>query len=264
MNNISIIIPIHEYSEENVTLLKNAISTVPNGYGIVISTPSSIVADFAEGFGDNIRIVSNTDSTKFADLVNTAVDMIDTDWFSILEFDDEYTNIWFPNVETYMKETPDVSVFMPLEDMMEYDTKKYIGFGNEAAWASAFSNEIGYIDNECLQNYFDFYLTGSIFNTNDWKEVGGLKPSIKITFWYEFLLRLTNKNKKVFVIPKVGYNHYFNRENSLTNIYRNNINKAETEWWFDLAKKDYFFKEEKEASYYVFDETKMKSDEDDE
>ena len=46
-------------------------------------------------------------------------------------------------------------------------------------------------------------MTGSIFNTADWKEVGGLKPQIKLTFWYEWMLRLTNKGKDIFVIPKI-------------------------------------------------------------
>jgi hypothetical protein len=130
---------------------------------------------------------------------------------------------------------------MYLEDITDFNDGKYIGFGNEAAWASAFSNEIGFIDNDCLQNYFDFYMTGSIFNTADWKEVGGLKPSIKITFWYEWLLRATNKNKTVYVIPKVGYNHKLGRKGSLIETYKSTIDQEETQWWFDLAKREYMF-----------------------
>ena len=136
---------------------------------------------------------------------------------------------------------PNISVFMPLEDITDFNNGKYIGFGNEAAWASSFSNEIGYVDNECLQNYFDFYVTGSIFNKADWNEVGGLKPLIKISFWYEWLLRLTNKSKKVYVIPKVGYNHSLGRSGSLVETYKSTVSKEESEWWFDLAKREYMF-----------------------
>ena len=186
-------------------------------------------------------------------MVNAAVDNINEKWFSILEFDDTYTPIWFDNVKKYIEYKPDTSVFMPLEDITDFNNGKYIGFGNEAPWASSFSNEIGVIDNDCLQNYFDFYMTGSIFNTDDWKEVGGLKPMIKISFWYEWLLRATNKGKKVYVIPKVGYNHTLGRENSLTNIYRNEISQDETNWWFELAKRDYFFTKQKDETYYKYE-----------
>ena len=117
----------------------------------------------------------------------------------------------------------------------------YIGFGNEAPWASSFSNEIGFIDNECLQNYFDFYMTGSIFNTDDWKEVGGLKPMIKITFWYEWLLRMTNKGKKIYVIPKVGYNHKLGRNGSIVDTYRKTVGEDESNFFFELAKREYFY-----------------------
>ena len=144
---------------------------------------------------------------------------------------------------------PSTSVFMFLEDITDFNNGKYIGFGNEAAWASSFSNEIGYIDNDCLQNYFDFYLTGSIFNIADWREVGGLKPSIKITFWYEWLLRATNKGKTVFVIPKVGYNHHLARKGSLVEYYKENIGNEEAQWWFDLAKRESLFREDRNKTY---------------
>ena len=92
-------------------------------------------------------------------------------------------------------------------------------------------------------------MTGSVFNTDDWNEVGGLKPSIKLTFWYEYMLRATNKDQKIFVVPKVGYNHYMGRKDSLTENYRNNMSKEEQEFWFKLAKKEYFFKEDRNKTF---------------
>jgi hypothetical protein len=79
--------------------------------------------------------------------------------------------------------------------------------------------------------------------------VGGLKPSIKITFWYEWLLRATNKGKTVFVIPKVGYNHTLGRSGSLVELYKENVDGEESQWWFDLAKREYFYKEDRKKSY---------------
>jgi hypothetical protein len=180
-------------------------------------------------------------------LVNQAVG--DSTWFSILEYDGTYTPIWFDNFKKYADFYPDISVFVPLEDLIDASDDKFIGIGNEAPWASSFSNEIGYIDLDCLQNFFDFYMTGSIFNTADWKEVGGLKSSVKLTFWYEWLLRLTNKGKKVFVIPKVGYNHTLDRKGSLVNIYKETVSGEESQWWFDLAKREMYFKEDRNKTY---------------
>lgn len=240
MKELVVIIPMNELGENNIELLKKAVDSVPNDIKVLLSVPKSIKKKLND-VSDRIKVVSETEGSSFAELVNAAVNTIEEKWFSILEFDDTYTPIWYDNAKKYIEFMPSTSVFMYLEDITDFNDGKYIGFGNEAAWASAFSNEIGFIDNDCLQNYFDFYMTGSIFNTADWKEVGGLKPSIKITFWYEWLLRATNKNKTVYVIPKVGYNHKLGRKGSLIETYKSTISQEETQWWFDLAKKEYMF-----------------------
>ena len=249
MKDLVIIIPMHEFGKENVELLNKAVESVPEGLKIVLSVKKGVDGRTLKGISDRLTVLAESDGDSFAELVNTAANNIDEKWFSILEFDDTYTPIWFDNAKKYIEFMPSTSVFMFLEDITDFNNGKYIGFGNEAAWASSFSNEIGYIDNDCLQNYFDFYLTGSIFNTADWKEVGGLKPSIKITFWYEWLLRLTNKGKTVFVIPKVGYNHHLARKGSLVEYYKENVDNDETQWWYDLSKREYFFKEDRNKTY---------------
>jgi hypothetical protein len=249
MKDLAIIIPMHEFGKENIELLNKAVESIPEGLKAILSVKRGVDGRTLKGVSERLTVLAESEGDSFAELVNTAANNIDEKWFSILEFDDTYTPIWFDNAKKYIEFMPSTSVFMFLEDITDFNNGKYIGFGNEAAWASSFSNEIGYIDNDCLQNYFDFYLTGSIFNTADWKEVGGLKPSIKITFWYEWLLRLTNKGKTVFVIPKVGYNHHLARKGSLVEFYKENIGNEETQWWFDLAKREYFFKEDRNKTY---------------
>lgn len=241
MKELVVIIPMNEFGKENIELLNKAVESVPNELNVLLSVPSGTDGKKLKGISDRLGVVSESEGSSFAELVNAAINTIEEKWFSILEFDDTYTPIWYDNAKKYIEFMPSTSVFMYLEDITDFNDGRYIGFGNEAAWASAFSNEIGFIDNDCLQNYFDFYMTGSIFNTADWKEVGGLKPSIKITFWYEWLLRATNKNKTVYVIPKVGYNHKLGRKGSLIETYKSTISQEETQWWFDLAKKEYIF-----------------------
>ena len=251
--NILVIVPVHEYNEQVGEMLLKAIHSVPSEYDVVISTTKDI-SEQINNIDRNVKFVfGETTNTDFCTLVNNAVDS-EYEWFSILEFDDTFNSIWFNNVEKYIDYKSDVSVFLPLTELVDYSNGEFLGYGNEAPWASSFSEEIGYIDNECIQQYFDFYMTGGVFNTKDFNEVGGLKPSIKLTFWYEFLLRMTNNSKKVYVIPKLGYNHYLNRETSLYDIYQKSIGENEGAFWLEVAKQDYFYKSERSKDKYTFEQ----------
>lgn len=257
MNNLTVIIPVHESTEMSNKMLANAVRSVGN-FPIIISTTEDIVSDIFNYLNDNnvaqnVTVISDSASdnvlSDFCTLVNYGVSQVTTDWFSILEFDDEYRNNWWDNVEKYIAYMPSCSVFLPLTELKNFADNSFIGYGNEAPWATSFSNEVGYIDNDCLQEYFDFYMTGGVFNTKDWKASGGLKVSMKLTFWYEFLLRLTNQNKKVYVIPKLGYTHNLNRPNSIYELYNNTIDEKEGNWWYELARQEYFFKDDRKKVY---------------
>ena len=228
MKELGIIIPMHEFGKENIELLNKAIESVPEDMPICLSTPKGTTPAKIKGASNRLNlVVSDEEGSSFAELVENGVNAFannpDVKWFSILEFDDTYTPIWLDNAKRYIDFMPDTSVFMFLEDITDFNDGKYIGFGNEAAWASSFSNELGFIDLDCLQNYFDFYLTGSIFNLTDWIAV--------------------------FVIPKVGYNHTLGRKDSLVEQYKAEISKEESQWWFDLAKREYFYKEDRKKEY---------------
>lgn len=252
MDKIVSIIPVHEYNEEVKKLLTLAIQSVPSNVDICISCPSKIKEELEKDHKVK-KYVTTEDGSSFQELVNHSVKKLKDEykWFSILEYDDTYTPYWFDEVEKYYLTYPDVSIFLPLTDLMRMngDSLSFFGYGNEAPWASAFSNEIGFIDFDVLSTYFDFYLTGSVINTNDFLSVGGLKESMKLVFWYEFLLRLTNKEKKVFVIPKVGYKHIVGRENSLFDMYNSTMTPDETQWWYELAKQECYFENDRKKTY---------------
>ena len=263
MKDLVIIIPLHEFNSDVEALLTKAISSVPKELEVRISCKNGLSEDIKKTYKKNKNVViyenENADSpSDFCSLVNQAVG--DSKWFSILEYDDEYTPIWFNNFKKYYDFYSDISVFIPMEDLVDANEDKFIGIGNEAPWASSFSNEIGYIDNDCLQNFFDFYVTGSIFNTEDWIEIGGLKPSIKLTFWYEFLLRATFKGKKVYVIPKIGYIHKLGRKGSLIEGYKGTIDEKESNFWVSVARKECFYKEERDKSKFTYDPNKQDED----
>lgn len=260
---IVVVVPLHEYNETVKDLLKNALLSVPEEYNVIVSTVKTLHDEHYEELttlfssvrtDGSISLMYNesNENSDFCTLVNNIAEL-DFEWFSILEYDDTFNKNWFSNVEKYMEYKSDVSVFLPLTELINFSNKEFIGYGNEAPWASSFSEEIGYIDNECIEQYFDFYMTGGVYNTKDFRDVGGLKPSIKLTFWYEFLLRITNNSKKVYVIPKLGYNHNLNRENSLYDYYQKNVTEEEGQFWLELAKQDYFYKSERSKDKYIFE-----------
>ena len=101
MKDITVIIPVHEHNDFVKSLLNRAIVSVPSEYKIVVSTSLEVDFSYLTEEYSNVNILTNSAKNDFCSLVNYAVNEIDTKWFSILEFDDEYTNIWFNNVEKY-------------------------------------------------------------------------------------------------------------------------------------------------------------------
>jgi hypothetical protein len=123
-------------------------------------------------------------------------------------------------------------------------------------WSKSFADELGVVTQEIVENYYDFAMSGAAIRVDEFTRVGGLKPSIKMTFWYEFLLRASYNGANAFVIPKTGYTHTINRTGSLIEEWVK-IDEKEKLFWFDLAKKEYFFKNERvEKSKYEIKITK--------
>ena len=118
----------------------------------------------------------------------------------------------------------------------EHKVFQYI---NEIAWTNSFSSEIGFLDFDCLQDYPSFNLTGGIFNTKDFNTIGGFDSSIKVAFNYEYLLRLTKKELKVYVVPKEGYVHCVGRKGSLTDEYNSTLTDEDINNWFKKAKEEH-------------------------
>jgi hypothetical protein len=84
-----------------------------------------------------------------------------------------------------------------------------------------------------------------------YEDNGGLKSNMKLTFTYEFLLRMTYFSVPVMVIPKLGYKHTNNREGSLFVEYKSSIDVLESKFWVNKAKKEYFYTQDREITYEV-------------
>jgi len=202
-------------------------------------------------YGDiNFRKIVWDKEPSFASQVNFGVENAKTKWVSIFEFDDEYANIWFDNVGKYMEYYPMVQAFLPV--VVDTDEKgAFAGFTNEAVFAANFAQEVGYLTNDILQDYQNFQTAGMVIRKDVIEEFGGFK-SIKLTFVYEFLLRLTYNSVSIMTIPKIGYKHTNMREGSLFWNYKFGNEKMldeEVKFWVQSAKKEYFFKDDRTIKF---------------
>jgi GT2 family glycosyltransferase len=257
---ISVILPVHELNEETKILFSNAVESVktqivrPDELVIVVPKNSNVATFVKEfDFGDyskSITIAENDGDTDFASQVNYGVEVAKSEWFSILEFDDEYATIWFKNVVTYREAHPNVDIFLPI--IVDVDGKnQFIGLTNEAAWANSFSDELGILDNNALLAYQNFNTDGMVMRKSVYEENGGFKPSIKLTFLYEFLLRMTFKDVRVMILPRFGYKHVNQRAGALFTTYKETLNPIEAKWWLSTAKKEYYFPKDRKITYEV-------------
>ena len=199
----------------------------------------------------NVRLEPWSNLPSFSKQVNHGVNISESKWCSILEFDDEYSNIWFKNATKYMDIYKDVDCFLPI--VVDVDDKLvFAGFTNEATFAANVSNEIGILTNETLQTFQNFQISGMIFNKEKFLEFGGLKSNLKLTFGYELFLRLTFNSLKIMTIPRIGYKHMNLREGSIFWNYKNGDDKMsqdEAKFWIESAKKEYFYNNDREIKY---------------
>ena len=255
MAQITTIVPVHNFDDDVKTLLETAVKsfdeTSKNVESKLMFVGPKEVLDQVKALNIHEAEYVENENAWFSTQINAAVKNVTTDYFAILEYDDEFSPIWFDNVVKYISTGDDISVYLPLTEVFDYQHKEEgpIGYVNEAVWASSFSEKLGYFDNECLQDYLIFNTTGGVFKTKDFIEVGGLKESMKLSFWYEFLLRAINKKKNVFVIPKVGYFQTVNRNGSLATDYAQNMSDRESEFWVELARKEYLYKTDRKKTY---------------
>jgi hypothetical protein len=261
----TVILPIHKLDgETEINYLNEALTSVdkqkvtPEELLVVIPKGDKDIKKHVESFEfstmkDKVRFVENEGKTDFSSQVNLGVENTTTEYFSVLEFDDAYSIIWFDNVVKYMEAYPTMDVYLPIVVDMNIDNN-FLHFTNEVLWAKEFSDKQGYLDNDALLNYPKFQFSGAVIKKETFDTVGGLKPSIKIHFIYEFMLRMTYYDKKIMTIPKLGYKKINMRANSLFWEYehgKDKVNVLETRFWFQTARKESYFKKDREIKYEI-------------
>lgn len=257
MKDLTIIIPLAEYKDEHASLYQRSFKSITyadtsSEVSVIVIGPTSAINEAKNfDFGEReVLFIENNKNTELQFQVNKAVKDVKTSYFSVLEFDDSYTDLWFKTIEHYTKHQPETTLFLSLMEVFDNTKPELdaIAYANEPVWAASFSDEIGYLDNDSLKNYYNFIVSGGVFKKSDFLSVGGLKNNIKVFFWYELLLRLTQNDKKVFVIPKIGYEHYVNVEGSLSSLYAT-MSHHELDFWFKTAQEEYLYKTDRKKEY---------------
>lgn len=259
--NISVILPVYKLTDDIKQLFDNAVKSIeqqkvlPDELLIVVGVDDKDSLNYIKKFDFGalakiVTILENDGETDFCSQMNLGVANAKSDWVSLIEQDDEFASTWLKNVLEYRTAYPKVDLFLPI--IVDVDASGvFNGFSNEASWATSFSDELGILDLNALLAYPSFNIDGMVIKKSIYEELGGLKASIKLTFVYEFLLRMAFKDTKIMTIPRFGYKHVNQRPGSLFASYKETIDPVEARFWMSAAKRDYFFDKDRKITYEV-------------
>lgn len=256
MSNVTVIIPIHKINDSIASYFEKAIKSIedqktkPTSVIVVVPKGLEINKEVLKGIKE-WKIIENEGQTDFCSQVNLGVENTETEFFSVLEVDDEYSKIWFDNFVKYTKSYEEVDMFLPI--VLDVDPNgKFIHFTNEPVWAKEFSDKLGFLDNDALLNFPNFQFSGAVIKKEAFKAIGGLKAGIKLHFIYEFFLRATYYDKKIMTVPKLGYKKVNMRPDSLfANYYEGpeKVDAIEARFWFNTARKECYFRNDRGVKF---------------
>jgi hypothetical protein len=254
--NLTVIVPLNTWDGEVIEYLDRALDCVamqgrkPENILLLISDDVRDNSEFPEYFkknktefktlGMNLAWEAASGET-FQEQLNTAVKNIRTEYFSICDYSDWYGQTWFENVKRYIDQDKDIDLFIPV--VIAYDTdSNFVRFFNEQYLAMGFTGqELGYVNEEALKTMYEMWLHGSVINTSTFIKTGGLKPSIKTYYWYEFLLRWCYNKGIPYVIPKNGYNHVLMPEPQ--------VDVDELKFYYTTSQSEYVFINDRNKVY---------------
>lgn len=227
-------------------------------------TPVEEIIEAENGIEINlIKAEVSNFSKVFNTIFNLAIEG-EYEAFSVVEVDDSIGARWYGIANTYMQENEEVGFFLPM--IRNFQNGTLIGLMNEACWAEGISEEVGKFDINLLLRFNCANPLGGLFRVSSLQEYSEdkdgrmypMKESIKISHYYEFFLRMIYNDVKMMTVPRVGYdfrvsnveefNHSSSKvPNNITVIpeEKGGVSVQETSFWVELAKKEYFFDEDR-------------------
>jgi hypothetical protein len=190
------------------------------------------------------------------------------EYFSTIEQGDIVGLNWYLQAVTYAVENPEVGMFMPI--IRNTTNGVFSGLLNEAPWMEGMSEEAGFADLNLLLKFNCIAPNGGLFNVKTIHEYSEeknnrfypFKESMKISHCYEFLLRMIYNDIKVMTVPRIGYEFRIivkkKFQHTSCKIPQNiiqidekngGVSNDELKFWLELAKKEYFFDEDRNKTY---------------
>lgn len=263
MSSINVVIPIHELNgDSDKELLKKAVESVKNNTKQPDFITLVVTKDISEyGIEDLIKengltvLKNDTDKTDFQNQINLFAKQSKEDYFLILEFDDELSKKSIENYVKYIDFYGDkATILLPITADVDNENN-FLKFTNADILSQSVYGEDGdngVLTSKVLKNHTSFNTSGGLFKTDEFVSIGGFKNSLNIAFIYEYLLRATNNDQNVIVVPKLGCLHRNNRVGSfLHSLNERNITKEEVSFYFESAKKEFYFIKERNLIYNV-------------
>lgn len=205
---ITVIIPVHVYNQGVEAFLHKAVQSA-KGFPVVYVGPAPVI-EAIELPGEKIE---NSGATDYCSQVNLAASKVKTEYFTVLEYDDEFTHLYGRMMKEYVEAYPETDLFLPIIALRQQG--KFRNLMNQGVWSRALgAEEIGVIDEKVLEDFAVFNLGGAVIRREKFIELGGFKSNIKLTFHYEFIYRLTRKGHTARVTNRLGYIHEFMRPGS--------------------------------------------------
>jgi hypothetical protein len=218
----------------------------------------------------DIKLVK-TEVSNFSKVFNTLFNLAVSggyEAFSVIEVDDAISAGWYNIANVYMQENSEIGFFLPM--IRNFQNGALTGLMNEACWAEGISEEAGKFDMNLLLRFNCANPLGGVFRVSSLEEYSEdkdgrlcpMKESIKISHYYEFFLRMIYNDVKMMTIPRVGYDFRVNNVQEFSHASskvpsnitaipsdKGGISAQEASFWVELAKKEYFFDEDRNKVY---------------
>src|SRR5579859_5563471 len=151
MSNVTIIMPIHEFGDNLKKYIDAAITSVLQQVDAAPNLLIVYTARAKEGglfeyleekqYGERVTTVLNEGKGDYCGQVNFGANAVTTDYFSILELDDEYSRVYFRNVDKCIKNLPDVGLFLPITVDVDDKTNTPVQLVNQSIWSNGYVGE---------------------------------------------------------------------------------------------------------------------------
>lgn len=242
MNKITVIIPVHRIANENDLQFFNNMKESINqqhskAFNVLIITPDVMECN-ADGFSYdfspdvNVKIHYTETALSYQNAVNLGASLCETPYFTVLEFDDVFTNKYIYHANRHLKVFKD-SYDVLLNLVFEVnESGGMMGIRNEVAWVVNQMNVQGELDiDKSKQMLNSLSLVGAIINKERFLSINGLKPSFEMFFNQEFIIRALENSFNIFVIPRIGVKHTNNRAGSYFDECSKTFSNEDRRYW---------------------------------